>query len=538
MRVASHRAVPLPVYLPRAKTPAGCRDVFIPRASKRRGDHVGRTQVELAGSDAAFVGRRLISRAHLFNVDEVSRGLPGLKLLQKLVTPVVDVLFALGVRPNYITAASMALCGIWGGLTYLYASSMWPLKFLWVPMVARILLDVMDGRMARRHDLQSGWGKLFNELEYFICDIALYWPLMFVAGMPQPLTTWIVGLSAATEAAGLPGYLVSGRRRDDFPLIAPMIKPVRMGLIAFLTYRLATQGALGSLGVTILWAMAAMMPLTILYRLFKTVTTVGIRRGFADRDEKQALVQEILGEEIQRLTKAGFDVSLLATDVGSGGTTMKTLYRLHESEGIGFGEGEARRLVFQKPNLDPNPNRQGVIQRAVLRDEHPALERHGARWLQVLRWNSDVVKFESGPAIDRLEKTGRQPFNLVVIGEAWEYFSPDRYVDEEALRLFQALPPGATLIFSAMGEGSGRFYNLYVRDRVKPEAKFQDESDSDRDDDANQPAKTRETPRFRYGEIADALRRAGFEHQETARTRRRNFIVGVFTKPKPRTGSS
>src|SRR5262249_19901870 len=119
------------------------------------------------------------------------------------------------------------------------------------------------------------------------------------------------------------------------------------------------------------------------------------------------------------------------------------------------------------------------------------------------------------------------------IGEDWEYAHEDRYLDEEARQLFDSTPAGTTVIFSGVNNPSNRFYDLYVRDRIVKKDPDPNESDTDRDDRIDRELRRgrRESPRYHFSEIRQALLRAGFREEQTGRTRYGNFLVGVFVKP-------
>jgi CDP-diacylglycerol--glycerol-3-phosphate 3-phosphatidyltransferase len=105
------------------------------------------------------------------------------------LVPVVDRLAAQGVSPDALTLAAIPV-SIVGGLCLL-ASVAAPAALLLVPacVVLRLVLNLLDGNMARRTGRIHPRGELYNELGDRVADLALLLP---VAVLPGALPALVV----------------------------------------------------------------------------------------------------------------------------------------------------------------------------------------------------------------------------------------------------------------------------------------------------------------------------------------------------------
>jgi len=153
--------------------------------------------------------------------------------LQAAIRPIVNALARAGVRPNAVTigasAGSLAVGAVVGyerGGTSLLLLPAW--------LLARMILNAMDGMLAREHAMTSRLGAVLNEIGDVISDLALFVPLAFVR--PDAAVA-VVGFSIGavlTEFAGLLGLALGTARRYDGPM-GKSDRALLVGLLALVT---------------------------------------------------------------------------------------------------------------------------------------------------------------------------------------------------------------------------------------------------------------------------------------------------------------
>ncbi len=125
--------------------------------------------------------------------------------------PVLDRLERRGIRPDAITLAAIPVAAL-AGLAILVSPTT-PLALLIVPVAAatRLILNLLDGALARRTAATHPRGAFYNELGDRLGDVLMLAPVAFVPGSHPP--TVLLGVtmavlasftSVATSAAGGP----------------------------------------------------------------------------------------------------------------------------------------------------------------------------------------------------------------------------------------------------------------------------------------------------------------------------------------------
>jgi CDP-diacylglycerol--glycerol-3-phosphate 3-phosphatidyltransferase len=152
--------------------------------------------------------------------------------------PVLARLARAGVRPDWLTLAAIP-AGALGGAGIL-ASPAVPVALLLVPLAAglRILLNLLDGALARRTGRVHPRGELYNELGDRVADVLFLAPVALVPGALAPAVWLGVVLavlasftSVATKAAG------GGRTYRGI-----LSKPGRMALVAVFAVAVLVAG--------------------------------------------------------------------------------------------------------------------------------------------------------------------------------------------------------------------------------------------------------------------------------------------------------
>jgi CDP-diacylglycerol--glycerol-3-phosphate 3-phosphatidyltransferase len=181
--------------------------------------------------------------------------------------PVVEWLARAGVSPDAITLAGIPV-GVVAGGCLLLSPTMPPLLLAIPPLAAlRLVLNLLDGALARRTGNIHPRGELYNELGDRLADIAFLAPVAFLPGANQ--ATVLLGVVGAVFAsvAGLAPRAAGGERLYR----GILSKPGRMVLLAVFAVAvlIAGPGGWGPFGPLLL----AGTVLTAIERI-----VVGVRR--------------------------------------------------------------------------------------------------------------------------------------------------------------------------------------------------------------------------------------------------------------------
>tara|TARA_B100000900_G_scaffold199477_2_gene169151 strand:+ start:2622 stop:3224 length:603 start_codon:yes stop_codon:yes gene_type:complete len=154
---------------------------------------------------------------------------------QKLLMPLLKLLKKLGISPNTITFSSILLSFL---LSYFLCNAFEnPAYFLFVAfgLLFRMMLNALDGMMARIYNLQSKKGEVLNEVGDIISDTAIYFPLILFESIEIELAIIFIVLSVINEFCGLLAKVVSGNRRYDGPM-GKSDRAFLIGLICIIYY--------------------------------------------------------------------------------------------------------------------------------------------------------------------------------------------------------------------------------------------------------------------------------------------------------------
>jgi CDP-diacylglycerol---glycerol-3-phosphate 3-phosphatidyltransferase len=157
---------------------------------------------------------------------------------QRMLLPLVGALAARGVRADVLTLAAVPTAAL-GGLC-LALSDEWPALLLLVPALAglRLVLNLLDGQVARRTATTHPLGELANELGDRVADVlfigglafvAAVGPLLALAGAIAAILASYVGVTA--RAIGVPrqygGLMSKPGRMIVLALAAPLALALR-----------------------------------------------------------------------------------------------------------------------------------------------------------------------------------------------------------------------------------------------------------------------------------------------------------------------
>ncbi|UCG50936.1 MAG: CDP-alcohol phosphatidyltransferase family protein [Candidatus Latescibacterota bacterium] len=137
---------------------------------------------------------------------------------QNLLRPLVGALASLGVTANQVTIAAVILSLVAGGFIFVWPGAHWPLIVLPVALFMRMVLNAIDGMLAREHNMKTKLGAILNELGDVVSDAVMYLPFGRIAGISFPLIMVIVLLAVISEMTGVVSVQIGGTRRYDGPM--------------------------------------------------------------------------------------------------------------------------------------------------------------------------------------------------------------------------------------------------------------------------------------------------------------------------------
>ena len=137
---------------------------------------------------------------------------------QQLLKPLLKLLRRFGISPNSITIFSIFFSFV---ISYFFwNASDNSLYFLVVAfgLLLRMMLNALDGMMARIYKLQSKIGEILNEVGDITSDVAIYFPLIIFSSLSIEIAIIFILLSIVNEFCGLIAKVISGERRYDGPM--------------------------------------------------------------------------------------------------------------------------------------------------------------------------------------------------------------------------------------------------------------------------------------------------------------------------------
>jgi phosphatidylglycerophosphate synthase len=147
---------------------------------------------------------------------------------QRLVRPIEDRLVAANVSPDALTATAIVVAAA-GGACLALAERL-PTLLLAVPFLAaiRLVLNILDGTVARRTGRAGPIGELWNELGDRVADVLFIGGLAFHPGVDPRLALGAVIGALLASYAGITTRAAGGRRL----YAGVMSKPGRMIVLA------------------------------------------------------------------------------------------------------------------------------------------------------------------------------------------------------------------------------------------------------------------------------------------------------------------
>jgi len=187
---------------------------------------------------------------------------------QNLLRPISNRLWRIGVTPNQVTVVAILLSFLSGMLIALFPTAKFPLLWLPFALLLRMILNAIDGMLAREHNQQSALGTFLNELGDGLSDVFIFLPFSLIPGISAVLIISIVILSLLSEMAGIVAIQVGKQRRYDGPMGKSDRAFVFAGLSLFMGLGLLKGGVIVNL---ILISIIILLGLTIYNRISKAI---------------------------------------------------------------------------------------------------------------------------------------------------------------------------------------------------------------------------------------------------------------------------
>ena len=137
---------------------------------------------------------------------------------QKVLMPILKLLRGLRISPNAITIFSIILSF---ALSYFFWNNSDNSLYLLIVafgLFLRMMLNALDGMMARIYNLQSKLGEILNEVGDIVSDVAIYFPLILFESLRIEIAIIFILLTIINEFCGLMAKVISRKRRYDGPM--------------------------------------------------------------------------------------------------------------------------------------------------------------------------------------------------------------------------------------------------------------------------------------------------------------------------------
>lgn len=137
---------------------------------------------------------------------------------QQLLNPILILFRRIGISPNHITVFSVLFSVFIGYILWLGQENNLFYLFVALGLLFRMMLNALDGMMAKKYNLQSKAGEILNEVGDILSDIVIYFPFIYFEGVTLEYVIGFLLLSVINEFCGVLAKIISGERRYDGPM--------------------------------------------------------------------------------------------------------------------------------------------------------------------------------------------------------------------------------------------------------------------------------------------------------------------------------
>ena len=154
---------------------------------------------------------------------------------QALLKPLMVGLHKIGLTPNLLTLLGILLSFGLGAGMYLYHHASWMYLILPIGLFIRMMLNALDGMMAKTYQLETKIGAYLNEMGDIVSDTAIFYPMYLFFEMKQEWVLLFILLSIINEITGILGLALIKERRYDGPM-GKSDRALVIGLLSLLCF--------------------------------------------------------------------------------------------------------------------------------------------------------------------------------------------------------------------------------------------------------------------------------------------------------------
>jgi len=157
---------------------------------------------------------------------------------QRKLGGLVSFLCFLNVSANHVTFFSVLISAFTGFFIFFISNKEeMRVYFLIVPVLffVRIILNILDGLIAKKRKINSGFGMILNEVSDVVSDALVFLPFLFVKELNVVFLVLFVFFSFLSEFAGAVAFMVCKKRS----VAGPMGKPDRLFVFGLISISIA-----------------------------------------------------------------------------------------------------------------------------------------------------------------------------------------------------------------------------------------------------------------------------------------------------------
>lgn len=186
---------------------------------------------------------------------------------QKLLRPLCRWLAKHHFKPNQITIIAVIISFLTGVAIALFPTDHWPFLLVPIILLIRMILNALDGMLAKEHHMKTPLGIFLNELGDVFSDTFLYLPFSLVPHISHILVVLVVILAIISEMTGVIATQIGVARRYD----GPMGKSDRTFIFALMSLILGIGYPANNWFNIVLGIMVLLLMMTIINRVQKAL---------------------------------------------------------------------------------------------------------------------------------------------------------------------------------------------------------------------------------------------------------------------------
>lgn len=137
---------------------------------------------------------------------------------QNILRPLSNWLAFRGITANEVTISAIVLSALAGIVIACFPTAQFPMLLVPIILLLRMMLNAIDGMLAREYNMQTALGTFLNELGDVLSDTFIYLPFCLVPNVSSMLIISIVILAIISEMMGVVAIQVGTTRRYEGPM--------------------------------------------------------------------------------------------------------------------------------------------------------------------------------------------------------------------------------------------------------------------------------------------------------------------------------